>query len=110
MFAKVVTFDVFNESAGNETSDVYPLNQLDRFVGAMGPEIMTWNMSVVVNELFQGSEDPYSVTAISPLGSTGWMLSVMVRVSTVHEIFELLAKNPLLSAWGGNRRTRRQKR
>ena len=64
MFAKVVTFDVFNESASNETSDVYPLNQLERFVGAMGPEIMTWNMSVVVNELFQGSEGPYSVTVI----------------------------------------------
>ena len=100
IFEKLLTFDVSRESAWNETRDVYPPNQFERFVGAIAPEIITAKMSVVVNELFHGSDEPYSTTVIGPSARTGRMLSVMVRVSTLQEMLELLAKNPLLSAWG----------
>ena len=62
--------------------------------------MMTPKMSVVVNELFHGSDAPYSVTTMLPLSATALIVSVIVLVSTFQEMFELLPKNPELPAWG----------
>lgn len=66
----------------------------------MAPLMITWKMSVVVKELFHGSELADSVITMLPVGELALIVSVIVVVFTFHEMLELDAKKPSLAACG----------